>query len=84
MKLKNNLRKIMFDKNINSISELQRLMKDAGRPIARRTLDRFYHNENNQIHYDTIIDLCMTLEIDIGELFTIEATEEAKQQSEEG
>ncbi|KIL72370.1 helix-turn-helix domain-containing protein [Bacillus badius] len=76
MKVKNNLRKIMFEKEIESISELQRILEAAGKPIARRTLDRIYHNDNNQIHYQTIADLCEVLEIGIGDLFSLEKEEE--------
>lgn len=79
MKVVNNLRRIMFDKNIDSVSELQRLMDDAGRKVARRTLDRLYHNDNNRIDYDTIADLCVVLEIEVGDLFSLrELTEEEK------
>lgn len=77
MKVVNNLRRIMFEQHIDSISELQRLMKDAGRPVARRTLDRLYHNDNNRIDYDTIADLCVVLKVDVGDLFSLrELTEE--------
>jgi DNA-binding Xre family transcriptional regulator len=62
----------MAEREIRSISGLQRIMKEKGKPIARRTLDRFYHNENNQIHYDTIADLCEILECEIGELLILE------------
>ncbi|MGD6898636.1 helix-turn-helix domain-containing protein [Bacillus infantis] len=71
MVVRNNLAVIMAQKGIRSISELQRIMEDKGHPVARRTLDRFYKNENNQIHYDTIADICSVLEIGIGDLFSL-------------
>jgi putative transcriptional regulator len=70
-KVKNRLAIIMAEKEIRSISELKRILDEKEKPIARRTLDRFYHNDNNQIHYDTIADLCEVLEVEIGELFTL-------------
>ncbi|WP_010093098.1 helix-turn-helix domain-containing protein [Ornithinibacillus scapharcae] len=71
MQVKNRLAVIMAEKEIRSISELIRLFEKHDKKIARRTLDRLYHNENNQIHYDTIADLCEVLEIEIGELFVL-------------
>jgi putative transcriptional regulator len=71
MQVKNRLAIIMAEKEIKSISELIRLFEKQDKTIARRTLDRLYHNENNQIHYDTIADLCEVLEIEIGELFVL-------------
>ncbi|BAD65391.1 helix-turn-helix transcriptional regulator [Bacillus sp. FSL K6-6483] len=75
MEVKNRLSILMAERNIRSIAELQRMLEDIGRPVARRTLDRFYKNENNQIHYDTIADLCMVLNCDIGDLFVLEKSE---------
>ena len=69
MRIKNRLAIIMAEKEIKSISELIRLFEKHDKKIARRTLDRLYHNENNQIHYDTIADLCEVLDVEIGELF---------------
>ncbi len=71
MIVKNRLAVLMAEKEIRSISELQRIMETAGHPIARKTLDRFYKNENNQIHYDTIAAICAVLECSIGDLFTL-------------
>ena len=76
MQVKNRLAVLMAERGIRSISELQRMLEDAGRPAARRTLDRFYKNENNQIHYDTIVDLCIVLKCDIGDLFVLAPDEE--------
>lgn len=71
MQVKNRLAIIMAEQGIRSISELQRMMENAGSPAARKTLDRFYRNENNQIHYDTIAALCTVLNCGIGELFIL-------------
>ncbi|MDP4087438.1 MAG: helix-turn-helix transcriptional regulator [Bacillota bacterium] len=71
MLVKNQLAVIMAQKEIRSISELQRKLEDKGFPIARKTLDRFYKNENNQIHYDTIAAICVVLDCGIGDLFTL-------------
>ncbi len=76
MKVKNNLALLMVQKGIKSVSELQRQLKDKGHPIARRTLDRFYNNDNNQIHYDTITAICHVLNCDIGDLFSLVETKE--------
>ena len=71
MQVRNRLAILMAEKDIRSISELQRMMENAGYPVARKTLDRFYKNENNQIHYDTIAAICSVLECGIGELFIL-------------
>jgi putative transcriptional regulator len=71
MIVKNRLAILMAEKEIRSISELQRMLEEIGYPIARKTLDRFYKNENNQIHYDTIVAICSVLNCSIGELFTL-------------
>lgn len=71
MRVKNRLSIIMAEKGIRSVSELQRLMTDKGHPVARRTLDRLYRNDNNQIHYDTIADICIVLDIEVGDLFIL-------------
>ncbi|GIN38407.1 helix-turn-helix transcriptional regulator [Bacillus sp. Gen3] len=71
MQVKNRLAIIMAEQGIRSIAELQRMMETAGSPVARKTLDRFYRNENNQIHYDTIAALCTVLNCGIGELFIL-------------
>lgn len=71
MKVKNQLAVLMAKREIRSISELQRLLDEKDVHIARRTLDRFYKNENNQIHYDTIAAICSVLNCGIGDLFTL-------------
>lgn len=76
MKVKNRLAVIMAEKEIRTISELQRMLEKNGTPVARRTLDRLYKNENNQILYRTIADLCQTLDVSIGELFILVDDEE--------
>lgn len=71
MIVKNRLAILLAEKEIRSISEFQRMLENAGHPIARKTLDRFYKNENNQIHYDTIAAICTVLGCGIGDLFTL-------------
>lgn len=71
MVIKNRLSYLMLEKDIRSISELQRKLEEVGHPTARRTLDRFYKNENNQIHYDTIVALCVVLNCTPGDLFVL-------------
>ena len=71
MKVKNQLAVLMAEREIYSIAELQRKLEDAGHPIARRTLDRFHKNDNNQIHYDTIAAICTVLDCSIGDLFKL-------------
>lgn len=76
MKVKNNLAVLMAKKGIRSVSELQRMLEEIETPVARRTLDRFYKNENNQIHYDTIAAICTVLKCSVGDLFTLVPDEE--------
>jgi len=71
MRVKNRLAVLMAEREIRSVSELQRLLQENGTPIARRTLDRLYHNENTQIHFDTIAALCEVLRCEIGDLFVL-------------
>lgn len=71
MKVKNRLAVLMAEREIRSIAELERMLKNAGHPTARKTLDRLYKNDNNQIHYDTIAAICEVLNCDIGDLFTL-------------
>jgi putative transcriptional regulator len=80
MKVENRLAVLMAERKIRSISELQRLLQENGTPIARRTLDRIYHNDNNQIHFDTIAALCSVLKCDIGDLFVLVDDEEGKEE----
>ncbi|MGG4288331.1 helix-turn-helix transcriptional regulator [Priestia megaterium] len=85
--VKNRLAIIMAEKEIRSVSKLQEMMGKKGFKIARRTLDRLYKNDNNQIHYDTIAAICVVLDINPGDFFTLvevpkEDTDETKQEPE--
>lgn len=71
MMIKNRLGVLMAEREIRSISELQRMLEENGTPTARRTLDRFYKNENNQIHYDTIAAICTVLNCQVGDLLVM-------------
>lgn len=82
--LKNRLAILMAEKEIRSVSKLQDMMAKKGHKIARRTLDRLYKNDNNQIHYDTVAGICDTLGIEPGDLFVlVEAPEEQESDSQE-
>ncbi|MEK4754842.1 helix-turn-helix transcriptional regulator [Priestia sp. FSL R5-0597] len=80
--VKNRLAIIMAEKEIRSVSKLQELMELKGHKIARRTLDRLYKNDNNQIHYDTIAAICVVLDIQPGDFFTL--VEVPKEQDSSG
>jgi putative transcriptional regulator len=79
MRVKNRLAILMAEREIRSVSELQRLLQENGTPIARRTLDRLYHNDNTQIHFDTIAALCEVLNCEVGDLFVL-VKEEGKEE----
>lgn len=72
MRVKNRLAVLMAEKEIRSVSELHRRIKEKGLTISRRTLDKFYNNESNRIDYDTLATLCVILECDIGDLLILE------------
>ncbi|WP_200415974.1 helix-turn-helix domain-containing protein [Virgibacillus salexigens] len=69
--IKNRLAIIMAEKDIKSVSELQRMIKDEGLTISRRTLDKFYNNQNNNISYDTLETLCTVLECELHDLLVL-------------
>ncbi|CDQ39514.1 helix-turn-helix domain-containing protein [Virgibacillus salexigens] len=69
--IKNRLAVIMAEKDIKSVSELQRMIKDEGLTISRRTLDKFYNNQNNNISYDTLETLCTVLECELHDLLVL-------------
>lgn len=73
MIMKNRTKIIMAEKGINSVSELHRMIQEQGHTMSRRTLDKFVRNENNQVHYETLITLCKVLECELHELLVIEA-----------
>ncbi|ARK28756.1 helix-turn-helix domain-containing protein [Halalkalibacter krulwichiae] len=72
MIMKNRLKILMAERGINSVSELHRMIQEQGHTMSRRTLDKFARNENNQVHYDTLITLCQVLNCQIHELLIIQ------------
>jgi DNA-binding Xre family transcriptional regulator len=64
----------MKKRGIRSISELQR---STG--LARRTLDKSFHNASKQINHDTALLLCKVLECDFSELYIMVDREEFDQ-----
>jgi putative transcriptional regulator len=72
MQVKNKLAVLMAEKGIRSVSALHRSIQDRGLTMSRRTLDKFYNNENNRIDYDTLGTLCEVLECDISELLYLD------------
>lgn len=65
------LYRLMQRKGIRSISELQRTTG-----LARRTLDKSFHNASKQINHDTALILCDALDCDFNELYRIVDKEE--------
>lgn len=65
MKIKSNLRKLMFDKNINMVE----LSKATG--ISRVAISKLYHQEATLYSQDTILTLCSFFNCKIGDLLEI-------------
>ena len=61
--VKNNLSKILGEKRIK-MSELQKMTG-----LSKRTVFRLYHNQTNNISFNTINKICNALEISVGDLF---------------
>ena len=76
--IKSNLRKICFDRNIRSISELQRITN-----VSRPTLYKLYDNKGvDTIRLDILATICTKLDItNLEEL--IEFIPENQQKAEE-
>jgi putative transcriptional regulator len=70
--IRNRLAVLMAEKNIKSISELHRMIQAKDMTISRRTLDKFYNNQNNNISYDTLETLCTILDCELNELLILE------------
>jgi putative transcriptional regulator len=70
--IRNKLAVLMAEKNIKSISELHRMIQAKDMTISRRTLDKFYNNQNNNISYDTLETLCMILDCELHELLVLD------------
>lgn len=71
MQIRNRLSILMAEKEIRSVSELQRMIKEHGLTISRRTLDKFYNNESNRFDMDTLATLCVILDCNIGDLLEL-------------
>lgn len=71
MQVRNRLSVLMAQNDIRSVSELQRMIKDHGMNISRRTLDKFYNNESNRFDMDTLATLCVILNCEIGDLLVL-------------
>ena len=52
----------MAEKNIKSVSEFHRMIREKVMTISRRTLDKFYNNQNDNISYETLETLCTILD----------------------
>lgn len=71
MQVQNRLAIVMAEKGIRSVSELQRMIKNEGLTISRRTLDKIYNNTSNRIDYDTLATICYVLKCDISDLLVL-------------
>lgn len=70
--IKNRLSIVMAEKGIKSVSELHRMIQSKGMTISRRTLDKFYNNQNNNISYDTLETLCTILDCELHEILVLQ------------
>ncbi|MGG4267405.1 helix-turn-helix domain-containing protein [Peribacillus simplex] len=70
--IRNRLAIVMAERNIKSISELHRMIQEKDMTISRRTLDKFYNNQNNNISYDTLETLCTILDCELHELLVLQ------------
>ena len=71
MVVRNRLSILMAQNGIRSVSELQRMIKEHGMNISRRTLDKFYNNESNRFDMDTLATLCAILDCGIGDILEL-------------
>jgi putative transcriptional regulator len=71
MMVRNRLAILMAEKGIRSVSELQRIIKEHGLNISRRTLDKFYNNESNRFDMDTLATICVVLGCQIGDILEL-------------
>jgi putative transcriptional regulator len=75
MIMKNRLAVLMAQKEIRSVSELQRKIEEKGLTISRKTLDKFYKNESNRFDADTLVTLCQVLNCQIHDILYLENEE---------
>jgi putative transcriptional regulator len=71
MQIRNRLSILMAERDIRSVSELQRKIKEHGLTISRRTLDKFYNNESNRFDMDTLATLCVILDCKVGDILEL-------------
>ncbi|MRB43416.1 helix-turn-helix domain-containing protein, partial [Bacillus thuringiensis] len=61
MKLVNNIRMIMAQKNIDNIAELIRITG-----VSRNSINKLWHNENvSSLKLDTLITICEKLDVEL-------------------
>lgn len=66
MAIQNNLRIIMANKRINSITELMSKTK-----LSRNALNKLWHDENIEtVKLETLIQICDALNVELNELIT--------------
>ncbi len=70
--IRNRLAVVMAEKGIKSVSELHRMIQEKDMTISRRTLDKFYNNQNNNISYDTLETLCTVLDCELHDLLVLQ------------
>ena len=73
LQVKSNLRNILEERGI-SIRKLERMTKEHTADqsgIKFETLRRLYHDTSMQYHRETIAVICITLDIEIGELIIL-------------
>ncbi|GAA2625422.1 MULTISPECIES: helix-turn-helix domain-containing protein [Bacillus cereus group] len=64
MKVVNNIRMIMAQKNIDNITEL---MKITG--VSRNSINKLWHNEKvSSLRLDTLLMICETLDLKLSDL----------------
>ncbi|MEB8704393.1 helix-turn-helix transcriptional regulator [Bacillus cereus] len=64
MKLVNNIRMIMAQKNIDNISDLVRITG-----VSRNSINKLWHNENvSSLKLDTLITICEKLDVELLDL----------------
>lgn len=70
--MKTNLKKLMLDRDIDSLSELERQMKVKKINISRTCLDKLKHEKSlEQTKLITVLKLCSFFEITIGEFIEL-------------
>ncbi|WP_223159545.1 helix-turn-helix transcriptional regulator, partial [Vibrio sp. Y2-5] len=64
MKLVNNIRMIMAQKNIDNIAELIRITG-----VSRNSINKLWHNESvSSLRLDTLIAICEKLDVKLSDL----------------